>query len=477
MGIEGGEGDALSVDTRSLQPLTDEGERPALWDPANAWPAGRKWIWAVLAVFVLIAQGPSFLRSIPTTWRGANDFFQDWSSARNVLKGRPAYLPLSTALSLYHPTVDGGVQLVPTLPWNGHPPTSVLAVLPLGLLAYPEAGTLWNVLGLAALSASLVLILRELRFPVAAGSVLPIVALGLICSPLRNQVVQGQWSTQLLLLLTLAWVAQRRGQSSWSGFWVGTAAALKVFPIFFLFYFAVRRRWRAVIAGSAWIVASTAMTVAVLGFDAYRDYCTRVLPTLREFRSWWLNASIPAFWLKNLATGADNYGLYAEPVVRAPLLAYAGIAVSCAAVLSSWFLYVSKSRTDTSHECQDLSYSLTVVTVLLLTPICWDHYLLLLAMPLAKIWAGLGRSSLQRAVFLVLIIALWANPIQLWRIGGVDLLGDWPDFHDVPPRTYVVHRPLFGPVFLSIHFYALLASYLWLVFLMRREIGGAESKA
>ena len=29
----------------------------ALWDPVNAWPAGRKWIWVILTTLVVIAQG------------------------------------------------------------------------------------------------------------------------------------------------------------------------------------------------------------------------------------------------------------------------------------------------------------------------------------------------------------------------------------------------------------------------------------
>ena len=63
--------------------------------------------------------------------------------------------------------------------------------------------------------------------------------------------------------------------------------------------------------------------------------------------------------------------------------------------------------------------------------------------------------------------------------GGVraDVRARWPDFLDVPPRTYVIHRPLFPPLVLSVHFYALLALFVWLAILLRREIGGAESKA
>ncbi len=475
----GGKGDALSVDTRSLQPHPVEGERPALWDPVNALPSARKWIWALLAVHVLIAQGPTFLRNIPGRWDGGNDFFQDWTSARNVLEGRPAYLPLSVAAALHGPKMGGRPAVIPRLPWNAHPPTSVLATLPLALLDYLDAVTLWNVLGLIAITASLALIFRELRFPVAAWSILPIVTLGLLCGPVRGQISQGQWNAPLLLLLTLAWVAGRRGRDSWAGIWVGSALTLKLFPVFFFLYFVIQRRWRALIAACLWSVALSLVTIAALGLDAYRDYYNLVLPTLREFRSGWNNASLQAFWLKNFAVGANHYGLYAEPMVRGPLLAQTGIVLSYAAVLVTTFFFVkwSKPICSSNSKYEDLRYSLTMVTMLLLAPVCWDHYLLLLALPLALVWSGLGRSNFQRLAFLLLVAAVWVGPNELWRVGGVDLVGSWPDFQDVPPRTYLIHRPLFVLAFLSVHFYALLALYLWLVFLLRREIGGAKSKA
>lgn len=475
----GGKGDALKVDPRSLQPQPDEGERPALWDPANAWPVGRKWIWALLAIYVLVAQGPSLLHNIRGRWDGGNDFFQDWTSARNVLEGRHAYLPLSVAAARHGPKVGGRPAATARLPWNAHPPTSVLATLPLALLDYLDAVTLWNVLGLIAITASLALIFRELRFPVAAWSILPIVTLGLLCNPVRAQVSYGQWNAPLLLLLTLAWVADRRDRSLQAAFWVATAATLKLFPLFFLFYLAIRRRWKAAIACILWLLALSLVTAAVLGSGAYRDYFHHVLPTLKEFQASWNNASIVAFWLKNFSTGASLFGLNIEPVVFAPHLARAGIVASYALILATTCLFIDRSRfvSHTRPKCGDLCFALSTVAMLLITPVCWEHYLLLLALPLALVWAGLGQSNLQRFAFLVLIAAVWVGSYELYRMGGVDLHAEWPDYQDVPPRTYVIHRPLFPPLVLSVHFYALLALYLWLVFLLRREISGAESKA
>jgi hypothetical protein len=101
--------------------------------------------------------------------------------------------------------------------------------------------------------------------------------------------------------------------------------------------------------------------------------------------------------------------------------------------------------------------------------------LLLLALPLALIWARLSHSNLHRLALIVLVIAIWLGPNELWRLGGVDVLARWPDFHGKPPRTYSIHRPLFVLVFLSIHFYALLASYVWLLLLAKREIAAEKS--
>jgi hypothetical protein len=257
---------------------------------------------------------------------------------------------------------------------------------------------------------------------------------------------------------------------------VGIAVALKLFPIFFLFYFAIRRRWQAVIAGLAGMVALSLITAAILGVDAYRNYFSRVLPTLHVFRSEWDNASILAFWTKNLAAGASHYGLYVEPVIKAPILAQAAIVVSYASVLATTFFFVNRSKfgSDDKPGYGDLCYSLTMVAMLLLAPICWDHYLLLLALPLALVWRSLGQSSFQRLAFLLLVAAVWIGPNELWRSVGVDLLAGWPDFQDVPPRTYLVQRPLFGPVFLSIHFYTLVGLYLWLVCLARRSLAGSK---
>lgn len=447
-----------------------EKQPPTLWDPMSAWPAGRKWLWGLLATLAVLFQGPSFANACRVTWWEGNDFFQDWSSARNVIGSRPAYLPLSQALAAYYPSSAGGEPPTAILSCNVHPPTSILVALPFALFDYPEGGTLWNVVGLVSLVTSLALIFRELGIQVSAWSIFPALSIGLLCRPVYFQFLYGQWNAQLLLLLTLAWAAERRGRLGLAGLWIGSAAAIKIFPALLLGYFAVRKQWKALAVALVWVVVLTGAAALVIGLGAYQDYVGRVLPELDRWQPVWNNTSILSFWLKNFR-GAELYGLFAEPPFKSPWLASVGPLLSYVLLLAI-FLACSRRIPDDGSErgsiSQDLQFSMATVAMLLLTPICWDHYLLLLALPLALVWMSIGSSGTTRLLFLILIAAIWLDPMTLWRLGGVDVNAQWPDYLIVPPKTYVITRPLFAPIFLSVHFYAAVILYSWLAVLIHR---------
>ena len=51
------------------------------WDPLNAWPAGRRWLWAALAALICVLNGPQFIHSLRPRMDQWTDFFQLWGSA------------------------------------------------------------------------------------------------------------------------------------------------------------------------------------------------------------------------------------------------------------------------------------------------------------------------------------------------------------------------------------------------------------
>ena len=83
-----------------------------------------------------------------------------------------------------------------------------------------------------------------------------------------------------------------------------------------------------------------------------------------------------------------------EPAFYSPALA------NSLPVISSAFLVAVLARTirlDPQNRRGDLTFALAVAVMLLASPICWEHYLLLLLVPLAVVWSELPASRFARA--------------------------------------------------------------------------------
>src|SRR5262245_5753772 len=249
-----------------------------------------------LALVVLAAVGPKFVAIFrpPDGWY--LDSSQEWLSARNYWAGTPVYANQEEALFRHTGQKVGEDQVA--LPWNAHPPAAVVMTLPLGKLGYADAHFVWNLITFPLFLLSLGLILRELGVPLSLWTVIPILALLVLFNPLLIHVMQGQLNIPLLLLLTLAWVADRRDRPGWAGVAAGVAAGLKLYPAFVFAYFLFARRWRALLTGGIAFFAVNGIALAVLGPDEFRTYVREVIPSLFNYQSSWRNVSLTGFWLR-----------------------------------------------------------------------------------------------------------------------------------------------------------------------------------
>ncbi len=363
--------------------------------------------WVVAAGLASVVCGPPFLDRFRTT--NLRDFVQEWASACNYREGRPVYEPQEIRLAHHM-----GYRRRPNqvfLERNLHPPTSILLVIPLSRLSYPDALLTWNVLSLLPLGISLYLAARGLGIRLTPWSALPLYVLLLVCKPLRQQLLQGQLNLVLLVLIVGVWWADRTGRPVWAGILLGAATAIKLFPGFLFLYFVLQRRWRAVAAGAASIVVLTMWTVAVLGIESYRDYIVDVIPTLGSWRSWWPNVSLLGFWSK-LFDPNSNVGT-TIPLVRSPLLARAGTWISCALAVVAVVVVVRRAR---SRSERDHAFATCITAMLLVSPIVWDHYFLLLLLPIALLWTSLPISGPARWDFRLILFILWMPSSLWWKI-------------------------------------------------------------
>ena len=167
------------------------------------------------------------------------DFYQEWASAHNYWGGLPVYTPHSTTIPCY---LGLAANPIPAIEYNIHPPTSVLLILPLGRLNYPTAVLVWNVISLVALVASLVIVALMLK--VSASLILPGLTLLPLCHPVYGNLHQGQLNLVLVFLVTAIWALDRRDRSTLAAMIIGVAAAIKLFPIYLVLYYAAHGRMR-----------------------------------------------------------------------------------------------------------------------------------------------------------------------------------------------------------------------------------------
>jgi hypothetical protein len=425
--------DAMPQDRRA--------EDPSVWDPLEAWSSGRVWLWTALAAVVVGLQGPTFVRTLRPPPEAA-DFFQEWASARNVFEGLAVYTDQSVTLEKYLGLKAGQVPN-DYIKRNAHPPTSVLLAMPFAALGYSDATLAWNLTSLAAFAAGLWLVLRGLGIVPVWWAVFPTAALLLTCNPFRQQMNQGQLNMVLMLLITGVWAADRSGRPRLAGALLGAATAIKLFPGFLFLFFLLRRRWTVVAAGVVSLVALSAATAVILGVDAHRDYVRLVLPEVSRFRYYWANASLFGFWGKLFGQGTWHYARHIQPLARTPGVAPIGTALSCAGVLILWARVVSRART--RADC-DHAFGLSLIAMMLLSPVTWDHYFVIMPLPLLQLWIALPRTNAGKVLRLVLLASLWVSQASLWQIFLPDSLF----------RTGSISAPVLLVTLLSYQCYTLL---------------------
>jgi alpha-1,2-mannosyltransferase len=258
-----------------------------------------------------------------------------------------------------------------------YPPVAALFFAPFAALPAGLSRVLMFLAGLAAISAALRLLrVEDWRC----------YGVAIISAPAINTLALGALTSFLLLGASLVW---RHRDNAWV---VGIAAAFTAVLKLFLwplgFWLLAARRWRAtaICAGAAVVLLLGGW--AVIDFAGFHSYPT-VVHLLEKVEA---PASYSIIALLGLSGGAETA---------------VTVALSLAALATIWVA----AR---GAEGDRRTFAIAVVASLLVTPLVWMHYLLLLFVPIA-----LFRPRLSGLWFLPLV--LWATPTThshgtTWRI-------------------------------------------------------------
>jgi alpha-1,2-mannosyltransferase len=302
------------------------------------------------------------------------DFLAYHAAAERVLSGQPAY--------------DTSFQAAGGFGLFYYPPTFIPLVLPFGLLPATTAVAAWIGLLLVAFLVGVALL------PVRTSVRWLVLLLAAQSWPFLYAIKLGQVGPLLFLLFAIGW-RWLDTRPAVLGVSAGLGAAIKLQPGLILVWALLTRRWVAAAAGVGVLAVLAVAATLLSGFSAWTDFLLLVG-----------RVSDPITTPNNVTPGAVAYGLGASREL-ASIVQYASMGLAVVAVVFAALRLASAP-----------SYLVAVVASQLLSPILWDHYALLLMLPVAWMlergrWWAIGI-PIATSVVLVGVIPAWVYPLAFW---------------------------------------------------------------
>jgi hypothetical protein len=415
---------------------------PARRVRAGWWELWRPPVVGVAAV-VLVAVGAAVLAGQWRIWRltvddtSAQDFGIFYASVRSFLDGGSLYAPIPAPPRF--PSRSGQLNL--------NLPHTNLFFLPLGLLSRSTALSVWVGASLLAFLWSTWHSVRALRWSLSPLGWLALVVYLVAWGPAAAFTLTIQLNFLLMLPVTAAWLAARRGAPEKTGAWLGLAAAMKPFLLLFAPYCAIRRDTRALVTLMAAAGALVAIGMVMFGAGAYREWVEQLSRV--TWTTHYMNASVFAAAERVLGRTMIS-GLDLSPALRAVVLVVA-IALILALTL------VAAPRTGAGEAGTDRAWAVLLLGALLVSPLGWVYYLWIALWPVAAV-IGHAQPWTRRL------------PRDLLLIPG---LAGWLWFR----RTAMWGQPsvLASATFASMYFWALLSLWLWAVGEARLDRDGRQA--
>jgi len=402
-----GHGDARVIADRGVERVPQQ----SFWQRAPGLRLAALIVVALLGGWQLLTA----LQTSPFAW---HDFTQDYVAAEDVLAGRNPYRPQNERIrQLFNiPAPKEGPA------YSFHPPSTIPFFLPIALLPYPVAFIVWDILQVGCLGVIVYVTANALGRPLAPLTLVAL-TLGLIAVwPLRENFVEGQLNVAVTAGIAGCWYALRSRRPVLAGIALATAVALKPLVGLFILWAVWRREWRLLVATGVTLAVYGLVGIGLAGFQGTLDYITMAYQMHAElWPGYQDNASPQGFYTRLFGP---------SPWRPRPPYPMAGLAQGL--TLTTWvaavallFWRIGWRRPDA--ERLNREFAALGATMLLVTPIIWPHYYVVLVAPVAVMAAYLWRRQ-TRWLLLVLALAL----LVLWVPRD---LFQWISRSDLAPRT------------------------------------------
>jgi Glycosyltransferase family 87 len=303
---------------------------------------------------------------------------------------------------------------------------------------------IWIAINFSALAIAMYQLLAHRR-GLSSRTAWLLAGLLLMSAPVNLNFYWGQSQLIVLALMVAAMRAMERERDGAAGLLIAIAGLLRAYPLLLIGYFVVRRKWRAVAFATAGIAVGGFATVVILGFPQTLSFIHAAL---------WLTDYSVVNRVDNLSLGPFVSRMFwfltgTSPGSSADWIRRAAILTADVAVLG---VTIRATLADENRGDPDWRiYSLWIATALMLTPVGWHHYLVLLAIPFVQMVASAsqGQSSAR---------AIWMAAF-CWLLSAVSLRV-FNRFLVPPPTAFQLALPMLARALEETSFIALLTGYI-----------------
>jgi alpha-1,2-mannosyltransferase len=309
---------------------------------------------------------------IPQSFDGSSpgDFPNYYFSGQRLFDGRPIYADLRD-------------EVMNKLGWKynaypADPPFAIALLSPLSFLKYKTAW--WTLAIFSFISLCVVVFLTAREAGLSKAYTLIALSLTVCSHPFLFMIKRNHYEMALVFCSVLGWVALRRGRSSAAGILFGIAGALKLFPVLWLLAPFITGKKRALLVGCVSFFALSAIGALIAGVGNMRDFVLHIIPRSSQ----WYGV-------------VGNYSLISiSAALGVPLF---GWLISILVGILGLYDLLSGPKHPTSVWIRAITLSL------LLSPLCWLNYFVLL-IPIAIIMVAGAEPGSRRRLYTFALCAM-----------------------------------------------------------------------
>lgn len=351
-------------------------------------------------LILLVAVGYLCGRGVPRAWKHLNTDFPNYYVTARLLRRGSATNRIYEWIWLQRQKDHMGIQASdqPLVGFVPDTPFSTLLMWPLSGVSPLAAKRLWISLNIL-LTAVVVWLMHSLTaMPWRRLAVL----VGLNYSWLRN-LENGQYYLVLLLIIALGLWCYVRNNRWTAGLLMGIGCGLKIFPGFYILYFARKKDLRAIIGVIAGTVLSVTASVLAFGLPLHRIYLAQVLP-------WALHGeALDPYNLTANSLSALLHKLFLfepgwnpQPVIHSPLLCSVLHPLVQLVILAPAILLTKPN--DRTPPTLQLEWSTLLVALLAISTLPSSYHFTLLILPVGILAALFLREHNGRSLVLLLML-------------------------------------------------------------------------